>query len=801
MSSVHVAILHPVLVAACPALLTVRRDDKESRGEVVLELLTTHSDSTSIACYIGTEDSMLPRYGPLANTIEFDFVTARKEPGDPVEAKHHRGGGGFHLLQIMYPSLEDCLVSASAIGDKTRGIVERGIRQASHRSCPNSQAPLPSPKPCTRWWFLNPPFTKEAIQYQCDWLVDNGFGGVEMAFLKINGDPSLFPIWLGLEFQNLLKIVRKEANARGLTVDFTYGSCWPFGGAGVKREDAARSVNNSGFSSQRLSTGVWPQQQPDDPNDESHRGYVVNHLSRPALLNYHRVVRKGFGPAATMECHGGQLPPPMIFCDSLEMHTEGLWDDALYDEFATVLGYDVIGGVPQFETSVSDLSLLHDCREIRALAMFREFYASLTTDVAHDLGARSRVQCHGSPTDLLRSYGVADIPESESVLFEPNFSVIPASAAALCGKALVSCETFTCAYGFPRGPAMMSALIAHQKEKVHDLKMIFDAVAANGVNHIYYHGMAFNGPDTRHEFYASVEVGPKSAFKDDTKTFNLYMETVCSILRQGKVYSQCGVLLNNDDVWRLGELPNELRTPAARWEWEHRLTKFPDHFHGYRPLWVSTEYLSLAIPTKDSAGMCNGVMVGDVHFSFLAVECSSISATCYAVLKALVNAGVPIVRVNPTPLLSASTKAAVPIEALQDLQDRFLKQPPIPPTFTFPEEFNRHQSPRLLSLPYWVRQLDDGNLVCFVPHPRVREVQYHIRLNQFAPTTEDGERDPRWADGCSFELKLNLPCGLQVVPLEFNPGESILLFIDVATGKVDAKPAAMDSVDVLRTVQ
>jgi len=108
---------------------------------------------------------------------------------------------------------------------------------------------------------------------------------------------------------------------------------------------------------------------------------------------------------------------------------------------------------------------------------------------------------------------VVDIPESEALLFPTHFSRIPASAAALSEKPVVSCETFTCIYGFT-GPRHLEALKYWKRENVADLKLLADAVFANGVNRIVWQGMPFNAPGGPQEFFASVHVGPGCSYEE-----------------------------------------------------------------------------------------------------------------------------------------------------------------------------------------------------------------------------------------------------------------------------------------------
>src|SRR5262249_52343974 len=174
----------------------------------------------------------------------------------------------------------------------------------------------------------------------------------------------------------------------------------------------------------------------------------------------------------------------------------------------------------------------YDYRTVIAEALLGEFYQEFAA-ICREHGAVSRVQCHGAPTDLLSAYAAVDIPESEAILFEPPFSRIAASAAALSGKLVVSAETFTCLYGFVT-PTRLGPYRSWPKEQGADLKLLADALFAQGINQIVWHGMPFNGPGGRNEFYASVHVGPDAAFAAELPGFNAYLERVSSLLKLGR---------------------------------------------------------------------------------------------------------------------------------------------------------------------------------------------------------------------------------------------------------------------------
>jgi hypothetical protein len=280
-------------------------------------------------------------------------------------------------------------------------------------------------KPYTRWWWLAGPFRREDIRFQLEWLQSHGFGGVELAWLwpswMRDTEPGI--AWLGPEWMDLVAYTKQECDRLGLGCDFTFGSCWPFGGSAVRPEDAARTFE--GLSRQRL-RGSWA-----DPEGGSLP--VLNHLDGGALRRYAQALMPAFAA-------GLRGATSALFCDSLEIDTGRLWDPKLWDRFARRHGYRLEGLEDQID---DDPGLRYDYRSVIADAILHEFYEEFAA-LCREHGAVSRVQCHGAPTDLLSAYAAVDIPESEAILFPPPFSRIAASAAALSERPVVSAETFTC---------------------------------------------------------------------------------------------------------------------------------------------------------------------------------------------------------------------------------------------------------------------------------------------------------------------------------------------------------------------
>ncbi|MFL6463221.1 MAG: glycosyl hydrolase [Bryobacteraceae bacterium] len=260
-------------------------------------------------------------------------------------------------------------------------------------------------KPYVRWWWLCGPITRADITRQLQWMKQNGFGGVELAWIHPSWLPEPLPsaprpVWLSTEWSELVAFTKQEADALDLGCDFTFGSSWPFGGSWVRPEDAAQTFD--GLSEQRLGNS-WEEL-------EHGRTYVVNHLSRTALDGYAAPLL-----AALKDALAGSRSA--LFCDSLEIATERLWSPDLWTKFEDRFGY---GLQPLVNYLDEQPDVRYDYRKFRGEVIRREFYEAFAS-ICRNHGAYARVQCHGAPTDLLAAYTAVDVPESESLLFAPSF--------------------------------------------------------------------------------------------------------------------------------------------------------------------------------------------------------------------------------------------------------------------------------------------------------------------------------------------------------------------------------------------
>ena len=468
-----------------------------------------------------------------------------------------------------------------------------------------------SHRPYTRWWWFARKIKKENIRYQLDWLKRHHFGGVEIAWIyPVNRNPDAERTkWLSNQWTKKVSYTKKYADSIGLGCDFTFGTLWPFGGTFVADSDATSVYGDPDFRQPlRLS---WTH--PDTGN-------VLDHMDKAAFERYANTMGEALKPALKGSLSG-------LFCDSWEVETRRIWTKRFGKSFKEQYGYDI----RPYMDSIYAEKYKHeryDYMQLVAEYVLNNFYKPFTKK-SHELGAFSRVQCAGSPTDLIRAYANVDVPETEAMLYEPNFGKIVSSAALLAGKPIISSETFTCLYGYPDQ--------YHSKEQTADLKMVADALFANGVNQIIWHGMPYNpkGVDSI-EFYATVHVGETGNLTSELKPFNDYMTKVSSYMRKGEPYSDIAVYLPLEDSWVAGEYPKEKQ---MEWSWgayELRYQYMPEELNGYQPHWINHHFLKKARWGK------NTLHCGNATFNALYVDVNYLDYHALRTIYNLAEKGLPV---------------------------------------------------------------------------------------------------------------------------------------------------------------
>jgi len=492
----------------------------------------------------------------------------------------------------------------------------------------------PSSKPLTRWWWFASEIEKEDVISQLDWVKENGFGGVEIAWVyplnkydyMTGRDTNYVPRqeWLSREWSDIVAFTKAYCDKQGLTCDYTFGTGWPFGDTRVPFADATKVYG----------------EHPDDEHKKTYhavswefprRGYIMDHLDKDSFLRYAARMADALD-------EGFKGKPSGIFVDSWEVETRKLWTRGFDREFRERYGYDI----RDYMDNIYDKGNAHEHYDYIKLIseyVLNGFYIPFT-EVSHQIGSFSRAQVMGAPVDVITAYAITDVPESEAMLYEPPYSRIVASAAALGERREITAETFTCTYGFPRrrpdGIPIDNRF--RGEELASDLKLVADAMFANGVNQVIWHGMPFNkaGIDTA-RFYATVHVGRTGKLAAEIKTFNAYMENISSIMKEGVTYSDLAIYLPLEDAWMGQEMDDP--DPQMPWAWgdyEMRYVRIPEEIKGYQPLWINQYFLEKAI-LEDGR-----IKVGDVSFSSLYLDVEYIDSEALDIILTLAKRGFPV---------------------------------------------------------------------------------------------------------------------------------------------------------------
>ena len=614
----------------------------------------------------------------------------------------------------------------------------------------------PSAKPCTRWWWFATEIKRPDVKQQLDWAKRNNFGGVEIAWVyPLYRYQSMYARnynrhypkdttaqeWLSPEWSEVVAYTKAYADSIGLACDFTFGSAWPVAGSNIGKAHTTQIYGDTSFRQLLTFAWTWPDTQ-----------LVINHLDSNAFNRFAEPV----GKALEAALKGSKSA---FFTDSWEIKlnaTNKIWTNGFGERFQERFGYDIIPymeeGLDSFPDVRYDYMLLLD--DYVTNGFYKPFVKK-----CRELGAWSRVQCLAAPTDVMTTYSLVDIPETEAMLNNPNYSLIVSSAACLASKHMISSETFTCMYGFP-------ATYLRQ-EQTADLKMVADALFAKGVNQHFYHGMPYNpaGVDSI-DFFATTYFGPGGSLEEELPAFNSYMERVSGLMQQGKTYSDVAVYIPHEDGVMKGAYPPERQRVWVWGEYELRYIYPPAETEGYHPLWINRHFLEEAV-WQDGK-----LQVGDAAFSSLYVDVDYMDVRALRRIRDLAKVGLPVC-LKKLPVQPGKEKAEdygrllAELQGLENVSGDFLQvvgHPPLVEGDSLPD--------------YWCRVDGEGNHFVFLAQWPAKDLKYPVYSGQSLMERSDFARLIFHVNGHSIAQEL-----------EFKPYQSLLLkvtpegdveFVDIA---------------------
>ena len=601
-------------------------------------------------------------------------------------------------------------------------------------------------RPYTRWWWFSSEIDTNDVRDQLVWLKNHAFGGVEIAWIYPMFLDSSKPhtTFLSPEWAKPVVMAKRVADSLGLGCDFTSGTLWPFSDVNLPAGDQTRSYFDSIEPARRGFTWDFPRE-----------ARIINHLDSNAFYRYAEKMNRGLGEAY-------QGSRSALFVDSWEVETQYAWTPGFGETFQKEHGYDI---TPYMEArtllDTANAEIFYDYMHTLSGYVLREFYRPFAAN-ATKVGAFSRAQCGGAPTDLLTAFATVDVPETEAILYEPCFSRIAASAATLAGKPVVTSETFTCAYGWTS--LMYQKGHGHSpfqgKEQIADLKLICDALFANGTNQIIWHGFPFNKVgDTSNFFYTTCQISTSplnNLTGEPLRKFNRYMTTVSHYMRKGQNYSDLAVYMPLEDAWMTAYYPDSLRkVKAFFWgQYELRFIRTPEAFKGLQPIWVNEHFLN-------SARYADGILqCGNARFKALYSEVQYMELGALRQLLRLAKAGMPVCLAR-TPMEPGHVKHAD--EYAQTLAQLLA----LDNVNTDPSALDCQPLIEGDNLPdFWCRQEGDVYYV-FVANPLCRTISYPLSYG-YAFTDR----------GATCRIVVNHHGKREPVTLTFKPMESLLMRID-----------------------
>ena len=465
-------------------------------------------------------------------------------------------------------------------------------------------------RPWTRWWWMGSAVDQENLSKLLGQYNDAGFGGVEITpIYGVQDNEEQNIDFLSPQWMEMLSVTTEKAAALDMGVDMNHGTGWPFGGPQITREHAAGRlvVQQHGLQAgEKLDEKLILRSRRQDgpailpeavtaygPDGEVQHvlehldeegnlqwtpaegtwevyaafcgktgqmvkraapggeGFSMDHFSEEAVRTYLERFDEVFPRTVDVRC---------FFNDSYEVYNAS-WTPGLFGIFEQRRGYDLRDYIRELTGQGEEETVTRIKCDYRVTLseLLLENFTRQWTEWAHDHGAMTRNQAHGSPGNLIDLYSTVDIPECEifghtefeisglrhytndreNVEPDPLMMKLATSAAHISGKKLISNETFTW-------------LGEHFKVSLAQCKPEAEEAFLTGINHLFYHGTTYSPQEARWPgwlFYASVNFAPSNSFWPHLEGLNRYVTRCQSVLQQGKPDHDVLVYWPVYDIW------------------------------------------------------------------------------------------------------------------------------------------------------------------------------------------------------------------------------------------------------------
>jgi hypothetical protein len=463
------------------------------------------------------------------------------------------------------------------------------------RDAPATAASIKSPPSSfrmTAWWlWFGPAVTRQEVLRELTQMRRAGIGGVTIypCYPLQVDDPALGIRNLRFLSPEYLKVYRYAVHAAkvlGMTVDVTGGSGWPFGGPSVSLDEASHALRiekhellaggpaqvaalkpgekllsvfltaTGARDSRDVTAFCTPEGTLSLPGGAGGQvvaviatpvgmhvkrpawggeGYVLNHLSAPALRHYQESVLDKLVAGVP---RGGLRA---VFADSMEAYGTD-WTAELPDEFERRRGYDVRPLYPLLfdDANPRSADLRFDYWETVA-DLFVDGFVRPFHQWAMSRGVKSEIQAYGVPAVPQRSYAEIDLPSAEQYDWK-NFTEgrWASSAAHFYGKKRVVAEYATWA-GIPN----------RFTDTLSDLKLAADLQFLTGMTELAASTLPYSPPSAGvpgWQDYAGAAFGLNQTWWPFLPRLTAYIQRASYVLEQGKPVSDVLLYLPVEDA-------------------------------------------------------------------------------------------------------------------------------------------------------------------------------------------------------------------------------------------------------------
>ncbi|WP_343612032.1 glycosyl hydrolase [Novosphingobium sp.] len=466
----------------------------------------------------------------------------------------------------------------------TRCATPAAADTAADRLWATFQNPPAQTRPMVRWWWFGPAVQDGEIDREISAMQEGGFGGFEVqpTYPLSPDDPSRgianIP-YLSDPFIARLAHAGETARQKGMRIDVTIGSGWPFGGPYVPVTQAASMVRMAQLTlSARQTSACAPAPGAGEqllaayldgqrialtdgcvhlPSATTPRridiaiasrtgqqvkraavgaeGFVIDHVDAAAVRHHLQVVGDRL-----LQAFPKDQPPYAMFSDSLEAYGSS-WTGDLPQEFRRRRGYDLLDHLSAlFQTGADSEAVRYDwARTLSELV--DERYLAPITGWAQAHQTRFRAQVYGFPPPTLSSNALVTLPEGEGADWRSFTSTRWASSAAhLYGRPVVSSEVWT----WLHSPTWAATPL--------DMKIEADRHFLQGINQLVGHGWPYTPPGVAEPgwgFYAASALNDHNPWYPAMPAVTRYLARISALLREGTPDNTVAIYLPTEDVF------------------------------------------------------------------------------------------------------------------------------------------------------------------------------------------------------------------------------------------------------------